>query len=475
MTDDKLKEYKDKLTKLQELKRVNKLAFYTPTEKQKEFHNDGLLYRQRLLMAGNQTGKTLSAAMEIAMHMTGDYPDWWQGHRFKRPPIIWAGGVTAVSTRDNPQRLLLGRKKAYGTGAIPKHKIIGTPVGARGEPDSVDSFIVQHASGGESICYFKNYAQGREKWQGETLDFVWMDEEPPYDIYEEALTRLNRRQGLMAITFTPLMGMTKVVDLFLNPAKDDLGAKHRYVINMTLNDATFYTEEEKENILNQYPEHMRRARALGLPVMGEGLVFPIPDGDILCDPIPIPPHYRCIVGMDFGVNHPTAAVWIAYSPDTDTIYVYDAYKKASDDYVLHADAINSRADWIPVAWPHDGLKTEMGSGKSLSDLYRVKRVNMLRLSARYENKVGGRQAVEPVCDEILNRMRTGRFKVFRHLAEWFREKNMYHRKDGKIVDYNDDLMSATRYAVMMKRFARKKSETGYIVQTAQDYDPLENF
>jgi hypothetical protein len=72
-------------------------------------------------------------------------------------------------------------------------------------------------------------------------------------------------------------------------------------------------------------------------------------------------------------------------------------------------------------------------------------------------------------------MRTGRFRVARHLVEWFKEKNMYHRKDGKIVDYNDDLMAATRYAVMMLRFARKKSESMAMPQTTGDYDPLGDF
>lgn len=475
MSVQKEQELREIMAELERRAKFDKLANYHPTEKQWEFHNAGLTFRQRLLMAGNQTGKTLSAAMEVAFHMTGEYPPGWKGHRFKHPPVIWAGGVTAISTRDNPQRLLLGRKREYGTGAIPKSSLIGTPVSARGEPDSVDSFQVKHVSGGISTCYFKNYAQGREKWQGETLDLVWCDEEPPYEIYEEALTRLNRRKGLMMITFTPLLGMTEVVNLFINPKKDDKGARQRTVIHMTLEDATFYTPEEKQDILNQYPEHMRRARAMGLPVMGEGLVYTIPDGDIMCDPFEIPNHYRRLAAMDFGVNHPTAAVWIAYDPDSDTVYVTDIYKNATDDYIQHADAISSRGDWIPVAWPHDGLKTEMGSGKSLSDLYRMKRVNMLRMSARYENKIGGRQAIEPAVEEILNRMRTGRFKVFKHLTEWFKEKNMYHRKDGKIVDYNDDLMAATRYAIMMKRFARKKSEVFSMPRTSGDYDPLGDY
>ena len=50
---------------------------------------------------------------------------------------------------------------------------------------------------------------------------------------------------------------------------------------------------------------------------------------------------------------------------------------------------------------------------------------------------------------------TGRFKVFDHCSEWFEEFRQYHHKDGRIVKANDDLLDATRYGVMMLRFAKK--------------------
>ena len=55
--------------------------------------------------------------------------------------------------------------------------------------------------------------------------------------------------------------------------------------------------------------------------------------------------------------------------------------------------------------------------------------------------------------DMLDRMQTGRFKVFSNLSDWFEEFRMYHRKDGKVVKERDDLLSATRYALMMKRKA----------------------
>ena len=51
--------------------------------------------RERLLMAGNQVGKTTCGAAELAIYLTGRYPDWWDGRRFDRPIVAWAAGVSA--------------------------------------------------------------------------------------------------------------------------------------------------------------------------------------------------------------------------------------------------------------------------------------------------------------------------------------------------------------------------------------------
>ena len=190
---------------------------YDPSPRQSEFHAAGRDHRERLFMAGNQLGKTLAGAMECAMHLTGRYPGSWAGRRFPRAVRLWVAGVTAESTRDNPQRMLLGPpqlREAWGTGAIPGIDVLGWSAG-RAVPDGVDSVSVRHRGGDTSIVVFKNYAQGRQKWQGETLDGVWFDEEPPLDIYTEGLTRTNESGGFTMITFTPLLGMSEVVRLFL--------------------------------------------------------------------------------------------------------------------------------------------------------------------------------------------------------------------------------------------------------------------
>ncbi|RUV32186.1 MAG: terminase [Mesorhizobium sp.] len=216
------KEYLSLLAELDRRRRTNQLAAYRPYLRQAEFHAAGATNRERLFMAGNQLGKTRAGGAEWAMHLTGRYPRWWQGKVFDAAVRLWAAGVTGEGTRDNPQRILLGppqQPAAWGTGMIPADAIVSTMAGRA--PGALDSVVVRWGGGGdvqadESVLSFKSYEKGREKWQGETLHGVWFDEEPPLDIYSEGLTRTNATGGITIVTFTPLLGMSDVVLLFLS-------------------------------------------------------------------------------------------------------------------------------------------------------------------------------------------------------------------------------------------------------------------
>jgi hypothetical protein len=133
-----------------------------------------------MLVAANQVGKTFCAGAEVAMHLTGQYPDWWQGKRFDRPNHWLAGSESGELTRRGVQRILLGRdiKTELGTGSIPAKAIISTTA-ARGVPGLIDTAVIQHASGGRSTVSLKSYDEGRAKWQADTVDGIWFDEEPP--------------------------------------------------------------------------------------------------------------------------------------------------------------------------------------------------------------------------------------------------------------------------------------------------------
>jgi len=456
---------KIELTQLLEEKekreRENMLANYSPYPKQKEFHKAGTEYTERCLMAGNQLGKTLSGAMEAAMHATGLYPDWWEGKRFLRANVGWVGGVTGEVIRDTTQRLLLGRVDTdqVGQGSLPKDKIIGYQR-AMGTPNLMDHIKIKHIDGGISVIYFKSYANGRQKFQGETIDWFWPDEEPPADIYSEGTTRTNAKGQFVFMTYTPLMGMSAVTHKFLQEPSEN-----QIVINMTIDDVGHYSEKEKKIILASYPEHEREARAKGIPIMGSGRIFTIPEEKIKEDALlEIPKHWAQINGIDFGWDHPQAAINIAWDRDSDVIHVTKEFRESKCTPIMAASTIKKWGDWIPVSWPHDGYQHDKGSGKELAGQYRDAGLNMLREHATHSE---GGNGVEAGIMEMLDRMESGRFKVSRDLIHWFEEFRMYHRKDGKIIKERDDLMAATRYAVMMLRKAAAQTERKQINFTSE--------
>ena len=336
--------------------------------------------------------------------------------------------------------------------------MIGEKTRRRGATgNTYDSVMVQHHDkdgkpDGWSRIGFKSYEMGEEKFYGRPVDWIWLDEQPPSNIYTQCITRTVATNGYVMMTFTPEDGMTPVVNQFMNDLK-----RGQQLIQATWDDAPHLDEDTKEQLLAQYPPHERKLRSQGIPVFGSGLVFPVPEDSLIIDPFEIPDHWKRIAGLDFGYDHPTAVAWIVIDEESDTYYLYDTYSSRQETAIMHSAAIKQRPAWIPVAWPKDGLQSDKGSGVSLASQYRDQGVNMLHDWARNPKVSGdtgkGNNFIEPSIMEMLQRMETGRFKVFSHLHEWFQEFRSYHRKDGKIVPIKDDIMSATRYAVMCAQFA----------------------
>jgi len=413
---------------------------------QVEFHNAGADHPERMLMAANRVGKTRSAGAEIACHLTGHYPKWWKGRKWTRSTRGWCGSESSEASRDLVQFELLGKEGEHGTGWIPKDDIIDVKYRQAGVTEVVDTIKVRHIDGGTSSVSMKTYEQGRKKWQGAKLDWVWLDEEPPMDIYTEALTRTADSRGMIMLTFTPLLGPDDVVLHFLN-AEPNTGI---WATNVGWDDAPHLDPEEKERLKLSYPAHERETRVAGTPMLGSGGVFPIADDQISIPPFEIPPHYARINGVDFGIDHPAAGAFLAHDRDADIIYVYDCYRAPGETAVYHAAAMKKHGDWIPTAWPHDGITRDKGSGVALKDQYRGHGLRMLKEHAHYPDERGNHR--EPGVIEMYEYMRTGKLKVFTTLTQWFEEKRLYHRKDGVIVALRDDIMSATRYAFMMRRY-----------------------
>jgi phage terminase large subunit-like protein len=427
------------------------LELYRPYAKQRAFHAAGRDHRERCFFAGNQLGKTRAGGMEAAMHLTGRYPVWWQGRVFRHPIVMWAGSTTGEQTRDTVERTLLGRAGCRGTGTIPAASIVDWTA-SRGAADAVSTVRVRHDSGGTSLLILKTYDQGRARWQGDTVHAVWFDEEPPEDVYSEGLTRTNATGGIAWITATPLLGITDVVRRFFpEPSTPD-----RHLTMMTIEEAEHYSPAERARVIASYPEHEREARARGVPVLGSGRVFPIPEHMLREPPVQVPRWWRRIVGMDFGHgDHPTAAVWLAHDPETDVVHVLDTYRSRDPGIALHAAAIRVRGEWMPVAWPADGLQSDRVSGETVAGHYRAHGLAMLPRHATHSD---GGVGVEAGIVDMIERMRTGRLKVAEHLADWWEEFRLYHRQDGKLVKLRDDLISATRYGLMMLRHAKTEPE-----------------
>lgn len=437
-----------------------KIADYAPYPKQRLFHELGLTMRERLLRAGNQNGKTFCCGAEVAYHLTGLYPDDWNGRRWRRPVVVWASGETGETTRDNPQRALLGLPGEEGTGAIPARCLGGDYGMASGIADLYDYIKVKHYTDGVfdgwSMLRFKYYAQGRRKWQGPPVDFVWFDEEPPEDIYDEGLARTIATGGCAAMTFTPLQGMSNVVMRFLGKAT----TPDRADVNMTIEDAEHIPPEEKARIIASFPAHERDARAKGIPTLGSGRIFPVVEDSIKVPAFALPSHWPRLVGYDFGWDHPAAGVWFAWDRDSDTVYITDCYRQSEALISTQASAIKGRGSWIPVAWPHDGYQVrDSKTGTQLAQQFREEGVAMRPEHAQLpetqdpaETKES-RISTEAGIQLMLTRMTNGKLKVFSHLEDWFEEFRLYHRKDGLIVKERDDLMSATRIGIMDLRYA----------------------
>ena len=401
-----------------------------------EFLRAGAKYPERAFIAGNRTGKTETGAYEMAVHLTGRYPDWWEGKRFTRPIEAWAGGVNNLTTRDVIQDKLLGQAGEYGTGMIPGDAIIHVAK-KQGMADAVDTIWVRHASGGRSALGFKSYEQGRESWQGTAKDVIWLDEEPELDVYIEALLRTATTGGIVMLTFTPLMGMSDVVKSYLEPENDD-ARDVKHVTTATWEDAPHLSPEAKASLLASIPPYQRDARTKGVPQLGVGAIYPLPESDIVVPRSEIPAHWPRVYGLDVGWRY-TAAAFLAIDRDTQRVYLYHEYKRAQAEPVVHAEGIKAPGAWIPGVIDPASMGSGQIDGRNLMQLYSQLGLDLTPAV----------NAVESGIFDVWGMLSTGKLKVFDTCPQWLSEFRKYHRDEkGRIVKADDHLLDATRYAVV---------------------------
>lgn len=400
----------------------------------------GATAKERLCLFANQSGKSSGVAgVEWTYHLTGRYPHWWTGHRFDHAVQLWACNEKFERTRDVAQRILLGPGDEWGTGMIPADLIVGTPSRISGVAGAVDTVRVRHVSGGISTCQFKCYKEGYKGAAGSTIDGVWNDELVPMAWYAEAAMRTIATSGIVLTTFTPLEGLSEVVMSFLpdGDARDRVDGR-RAVIIAGWDDAPHLTEEQKADMLASIPQYQRDARTKGIPQLGSGAVYPVPESDIVVDDFEIPPHWPRYFSMDVGWNR-TAVGWYAIDRESGIRYRYSEHSMGHQPPAIHAEAIRARGDWIP------GVIDPAARGRSQADgLQLLQQYIDLGLNLTIADN-----AVESGIYDCWTLLSSGRFKVMRGASQNFlREYRVYRRDEkGRIVKADDHTMDELRYGV----------------------------
>ena len=462
LTPEQIKELEAQIRLYQRKKSENRLFDLYPDNgplrrelypKHLQFLAAGRWARERCAIAANRIGKSYSmGGYEVATHVTGLYPDWWEGKRFNVPDGIevWVAGNTAQTTRDVCQKILLGPPHAIGTGLIPKDCILDTKKAPGSTPDAIEQVLVQHVNGSTSRLVFKSFTQEREAFQGAGVHIIWLDEECKMSIYGECLLRTMTTKGVVLVTFTPLMGLSEVVLNFMPNGKmpDEQGPPDsKFIVNATWDDAPHLTERDKKEILSGTPPYLRDARAKGIPQLGAGAIYPILEDDIIFEDEwlyregggQLPPWMKYANGMDVGWTHATAAVFGAYDPKTDIVYIYRVYKQGRAEPDTHVGAIKGAGDWIPTVCDTSSGASSQIDGKRLIDVYASLGLNLFPAD----------KSVEAGLLSVWQRLVSGRLKIARSCTPWFDEFRTYHRdEDGKVVKMNDDLMDCTRYFIM---------------------------
>ena len=412
-----------------------------------DFMNAGKDYLMRAFVSANRCGKTVTGGYEVTMHLTGDYPHWWEGRRFDRPTHFWVAGDTNETTKEILQeQVFLGPIDDMGTGFIPKDRIVRI-VRKSGVADSVGTVYVRHQSGGISSLGFKSYEQGRKTFQGTKKDGIWLDEEPSdTGIFSECLTRTagdEGNEGMIICTFTPLSSLSDVVLSFLPDGLFPEGNVHpkypyKYITHVDWDEVPHLSEEWKRKALDSYSDYELLARTKGIPSGGSYTIYPYIDDQIAVEPFQIPVWWPRAYGLDVGWNK-AGAIWGARDPDTGVIYIYSEYKIKKEVPAMQTSAIKDRGDWMIGAFGDQSRYRTGPDGQRLLDLYTREGLDL----------IPAKDSLESGILHINQLFRNGQLKVFSNLPEFLRELHIYRRDEsGQIVRKNDHLMDALRVLIM---------------------------
>ena len=409
--------------------------------------------RNRLVFGGNRSGKTECGAVECIWMLRGNHP-----YRQKRKNVFgWAVSLSQQVQRDVAQAKIL----SY----LPKSWIADITMlsGRKDSPASgvIDQIKIRNVWGGISTLGFKSCDQGREKFQGSSLDFVWFDEEPPRDIYEECLMRIMDKRGDIFGTMTPLKGRTFIYDeIYLNHRKNP-EVWHEF---MNWEDNPYLSKKEAKLLENALDATSLDARKYGKFSEGAGLVYPEFDESVhVIEPFRVPPEWQENISIDPGLHNPLSAHW--YCVDWDgNIYVIAEHFASGKDIDFHAAAIRSIS--AKLGWKTDNKgrisalidsaanQRTLASAKSVTELFTDR--GILVNPAVNKNIFAGISRIKAYLKQDNGEPNLYVFKTCTNMIEEFKT---YFWADGDApVKKDDHCMDELRYFIMSRPKSAEKCE-----------------
>lgn len=328
-----MKEEKYKLILVEkELERRTKNDFLSKYNKGEKVHKKQLEFhkcpkKNRWVFGGNRSGKTECGAVETVWLARGIHP-----YKENKPISCWVVSLSKQVQRDVAQsKILHYLRKDY-------IEQIVMSSGKQGSADYgiIDFILVKNVFGSLSKIGFKSCDQGREKFQGSSLDFVWFDEEPPYDIYQECRMRVMDRQGFIFGTMTPLKGLTWVYnEIYLNTNNDN----EVWHTEMEWADNPYLDNNEIEQMTKTLSSEELQSRRYGKFMQCGGMVYNEFDENIhVIDPFEVPYEWYDNISIDPGLNNPLSAHWYARDFDGNVYVIAEHFDKGKDVY-FHAERI----------------------------------------------------------------------------------------------------------------------------------------
>ena len=420
-------------------------------EKQIAFHK--CRKRNRWVFGGNRTGKTECGAVEVVYFARGCHP--YRENR--RDTFGWVVSLSRQVQRDVAQKKVLKYLKPEWIVSVVMQQ------GKKDYPDSgvIDYIEIKNVFGGISKIGFKSCDQGREKFQGASLDYVWFDEEPSEEVYRECKMRVLDKRGDIFGTMTPLKGMSFVYDeIYLNCNQ----SSEVWYETMSWEDNPFLSREEIKLFSDTMSEEELEARKYGRFICSSGLVYKEFDENVnVIDPFDVPKEWFDNISIDPGLNNPLSCHWYAVDYDGNVYVIYEHFEAGKDiDY--HADKIKQICEFL--GWKRDSLgkisalidsaagQTTLNGVKSVAELFIDRGINV---NTKVNKDVFA--GIATVKSYLKSANGASRLFIFRNCPNLIREIKSYRWGEGDLPTKKDDhALDELRYYLMTKPLAHKREK-----------------